>query len=119
MINAYIYSSCTSCRKTDAALRESGTTYVARDFFRERFTRHELAAILGGAGLSPGDVLSRRSKVYATRQEEIDSLADDDLLDLMIAEPTLLRRPIVVGKDDVVIGHNAGKLEALIARNEA
>ncbi|MDQ3653610.1 MAG: hypothetical protein M3457_00840, partial [Chloroflexota bacterium] len=87
------------------------------DFFRNRFTREELSAILSKAGLTVGDALSRRSKVYQARQDEIDSLDDAALLDLMIEVPTLLRRPIVIGDGGVMIGHNPGKLEALISAN--
>jgi arsenate reductase-like glutaredoxin family protein len=54
--------------------------------------------------------------VYQSRAEEIDALDDGGLLMLMLEEPTLLRRPIVIGDGDVVIGHNSMKLAALIER---
>ncbi len=98
-------------------LRDSGIAFNRRDFFKERFSRDELASLLSQAGLTTGDVLSRRSKVYQSRQDEIDQLDDDALLALMIEEPTLLRRPIVIGDGGVVIGHNPGQLEALISAN--
>jgi Spx/MgsR family transcriptional regulator len=115
MIEAYVYSSCTSCRKTEEVLKRSGVEYESRDFFRNRFSREELKNILDRAGLSPSDVLSRRSKVYKARAEEIDSLSDDELLDQMVREPTLLRRPLVLGNDRVVIGHNPSQLVELIS----
>lgn len=115
MIEAYIYASCTSCRKTVAQLEEAGAQFERRDFFRHPFSRDELRSVLDRAGLAPRDVLSRRSKVYLARSEEIDALDDDALLDLMLEEPTLLRRPLVVKDDRVVVGHHAGKLAELIA----
>lgn len=114
MIDAYIYTSCTSCRKTVAQLQESGVPFARRDYFRNRFTREELADVLARAGLSPREVLSRRSKVYQARAEEIDAMDDDALLDLMLQEPTLLRRPIVIKDGTAVVGHNAAKLADLI-----
>lgn len=116
VIESYIYTSCTSCRKTEAALKDSGVEYVSRDFFRDRFSEAELRHVLQKAGLSPADVLSKRSKVFLSRSEEIDGLDDDALLALMLEEPTLLRRPLVVGESGVVIGHNASKLAELIAK---
>ena len=115
VIEAYIYSSCTSCRKTVAQLEESGVPFARRDFFRNRFSREELAAILSGANLKPSDVLSTRSKVYKTRDLASQDLSEDQVLDLMIEEPTLLRRPLVIGDGKVVIGHNSPKLAELIA----
>lgn len=114
MIDSYGYTSCTSCRKTDAMLKESGVDYTSRDFFRERFTKDELTGILERAGMGPRDVLSKRSKVYKARGEEIDALDDGALLDLMLEEPTLLRRPLVLGESGAILGHNPAKLAELI-----
>jgi Spx/MgsR family transcriptional regulator len=114
VIEAYLYTSCTSCRKTEAHLHANGVDYERRDYFRDRFTRDELASILARAGLAPREILSRRSKVYQARATEIDNLDDDALLDLMIDEPTLLRRPLVIGRAGAVVGHNAEKLDELI-----
>lgn len=115
MIEAYIYTSCTSCRKTVDQLKASGADFTTRDFFRDRFTRDELRALLARIGLGVRDVLSVRSKVYLERSAEIEGLDDDALLDMMLVEPTLLRRPLVVKDSESIIGHNTGKLAALIA----
>lgn len=114
MIRAYGYTSCTSCRKTVDMLRESGVRHEYRDYFLDRFSRDELVSILDEAGLTPRDVLSKRSKVYRARGPEIDALTEAELVDLMIEEPTLLRRPIVIGPGGVVVGHNAEALSRAI-----
>ena len=116
MIKAYLYSSCTSCRKTDEMLKHSGVPYERREFFKERFSVDELRQVLSAAGLSPRDVLSKRSRVYKERDLEHQPLTDDDLLRLMVEEPTLLRRPLVIDEDRVIIGHNATALQDMIAR---
>jgi regulatory protein spx len=119
VIKAYLYTSCTSCRKTDELLKASGVPYERREFFKERFSEDELRQVLGAAGLSPGEVLSKRSRVYKDRGLEHQQLTDDELLALMVEEPTLLRRPLVMDGDQVIVGHNAGALEEMIARQAA
>lgn len=119
MFNAYISSSCTSCRKTEAALIGSGTAYTSRDHFTDRFTKEELSAVITAAGISSSAVLSGRSKLYDARQEEIDALSHGALRNIMIEEPTLIRRPIVIGNGYVVVGYNTGQLAELIARSDA
>jgi Spx/MgsR family transcriptional regulator len=114
-IKALLYNSCTSCRKTEAVLDASGVDVEKREFFKDRFTRDELASLLAGSGLAVSDVLSRRSRVYKERRLEEAGLTDDELLDLMVEEPTLLRRPIVIGQHAVVVGHNDARLRDLIA----
>ncbi|CAN5832818.1 hypothetical protein BH24CHL3_BH24CHL3_10850 [soil metagenome] len=64
MIRAFVSSSCTSRGKTEEALKQSGTDYEVRDFFRSRLTVAELKSILVSAALSARDVLSTRSRVY-------------------------------------------------------
>lgn len=114
MIKALLYNSCTSCRKTDGVLKESGVEYERREYFKDRFTRDELRALLASANLTASDVISKRSKVYKERNLADADLNDEQILDLMVQEPTLLRRPIVISGDQVVVGHNEKKLRELI-----
>lgn len=86
-----------------------------RDYCKERFTREELAALLERAGLKPSDVLSKRSRSYRTLGLAERTPEEDELLDLMVEEPTLLRRPLVLGPcGGTVVGFNAGALRELI-----
>lgn len=61
-------------------------------------------------------MLSRRSRAYKERigGREAD-LSDDQLLALLVAEPTLLRRPLVVSGERAVVGFDRPALDALIA----
>ncbi len=116
MIETYGYTSCTSCRKTNAQLSSAGAEFSYRDYFKERFTAEELADLLARTGLTPHGLLSHRSKVYQARSAEIDGMSGDALAVLMLEEPTLLRRPFVIGPDgQVVVGHNEIKLDQVIA----
>jgi len=119
MIKAYVYNSCTSCRRTDDVLKQSGVPYERREFFKQRFSRDELEDVLDRAGLAPRDVLSRRSRVYKERQLEDAQLTDDQLLDLMVEEPTLLRRPLVIRGERVIVGHNEPALREMIEAEQA
>ncbi len=92
-IELYVHPTCTSCRKAQAWLDEHHVVYERRDYFRDRFTRDELAGVLASAGLTPRDVLSKRARAYKELVGDRE-LTDDQLLDLMIEEPTLLRRRI-------------------------
>jgi arsenate reductase len=117
VIESYGYGKCTSCQKTDARLSESGVEFSSRDFFRQRFTPEELGSLLDRAGLTPREVVSKRSRVYKARPEEIEAMSDDELLDAMVAEPALLRRPIVIAGSRVVVGHNESQLADLIEQS--
>jgi Spx/MgsR family transcriptional regulator len=113
-IELYVHPTCTSCRNAQAWLDEHGITYDRRDYFRDRFTREELSGVLASAGLTPRDVLSKRARAYKELVGDRD-LSDDQLLDLMIQEPTLLRRPLVISGDEGVIGFDRTGLERIAA----
>ena len=117
MIESFGYSSCTSCRKTEAQLAASGVEHTSRDFFKRRFTRDELKDVLERAEMTPSEVLSRPSKAYKADAARFDALDDDALIDELVAQPSLLRRPIVVDGADVMVGHNEPKLAAMIERS--
>ena len=117
MIKVFLYNSCTSCRRTDEVLKQSGVPYERREFFKERFTTEELRDLLRSVGSMPRDVLSRRSRIYKERDLEHQDLSDDDLLELMVEEPTLLRRPLVIDGDKAITGHNTAALEEMIGRH--
>lgn len=52
------------------------------------------------------DLLSRHSKAFETFKDEIDDMSLNDLIDLLISEPTLLRLPIIVSEKEIMVGFN-------------
>ena len=87
---------------------------MRRDYFKKHFTVEELRALLNEIGLTPRDVLSRRSRSYKMHVgDQLDSLTDDDLLQLMVEDPTLLRRPLAVRDGRAVVGFDRAGLTEL------
>ena len=113
-IEIYLYSSCTSCRKAEEQLKTAGVDVARRDYFKERFTRAELVEVLARAGVTPHEILSTRSTPYKALELEGKTLSADELIDLMIEHPQLLRRPLVIKGGASTIGYNAGAIAALI-----
>ncbi len=66
--------------------------------------------------MSAKQVLSTRSRAYQARRDEINALDDEGLIAAMVAEPTLLRRPVIVWDHGVVIGFDRKGLEALVSQ---
>lgn len=94
-------------------LEEQGVAFQRRDYFRDRFTREELAALLARAGLTPHEALSTRSRPYKSLGLAERDPTDDELLDLMVAEPALLKRPLIIAGDQTVLGFNKDQINAL------
>ena len=109
----YLYRSCTSCRNAAAVLDERGVAYEEREYFKEPFTRDELQSVLERANLRPSELVSTRSTVWRNEKLAEQDLSEDDLLDRMLQEPRLVRRPILVSDQGVQVGFNRGRYEEL------
>jgi regulatory protein spx len=88
-------------------------TVERRDYFRDRFSIEELRSLLAELGIGPADVLSKRSRAYQARRDEIDAMDDAALIGAMVNEPTLLRRPLVVSDKRYTVGFDRKGLEHL------
>ena len=114
----YYYASCTSCRNAEAVLNDLGVPWEKREFFKQRFTHDELASLLKRIGKTPFDVLSTRSRPYKDLDLANKEITESELIDLMIEHPQLLRRPLTVRGNEVVVGYSKGAITALVEGDE-
>lgn len=113
MISLYVHPTCSSCRRAAALIGEAGAKVERRDYFTDRFTTEELTAVLARAQRTPSEMLSTRAKAYKDLGIADRERSDDELIALMVEEPTLLRRPLAVGNGQSTVGFNAMALTAL------
>jgi arsenate reductase len=110
----YLYSSCTSCRNAEALLGDLEVEADRRDYFKQRFSKEELTGLLNRIGMTAHDVLSTRSRPYKALELESKTLSEDELIELILEHPQLLRRPIVVRDNQATIGFNRNAITALV-----
>ncbi|MDA0988277.1 MAG: arsenate reductase (glutaredoxin) [Chloroflexi bacterium] len=94
-----------------AWLHEKGVDVEERDFFQNRLCEDELRQLFKGEKLS--EVFSWNSPSFKALGLSADNLDDEALMQLMLKEPRLIRRPLVKVGDRLVVG---GSQQAL---NEA
>jgi arsenate reductase-like glutaredoxin family protein len=85
-----------------ASLAQNGIEMEERDFFKERFTEKELRALLGDTSAS--EIFSWRSPSFRKTGLERENLSEDDLIRMMIEEPRLIRRPLLLVNGKLVVG---------------
>ena len=83
-----------------------------RDFFKNPFSRAEVEELLQGKQAS--EMFNFRSPSFRQLRLERDRLSDNELIDLMLKEPRLVRRPVVRIGDKVHFGADKSVLEGLI-----
>ena len=89
-----------------------GVELEERDFFKDPLSEEELRALLRGEQVS--DVFSWNSPSFKKLGFDKDTLDDDRLIAMMLEEPRLIRRPLVLVDGSLVQGRDkAGLSRAL------
>ena len=92
-----------------AWLHENNIDLEERDFFKDRFTADELRQLLSGASVS--DAFAWNSPSFRAMGLAAADLDDERLLELMVGEPRLIRRPMVSAEGRLIIGASQKALE--------
>src|SRR5690625_7609074 len=106
MIKLYVSPSCTSCRKAKSWLEEHNLGYEEKNIYHEPLSKDEIKEILMLTDEGTEEIISYRSQAYQDLEVDIDTLSMNELLDLFIAEPSLIRRPIIMVVRLLQIGYN-------------
>ena len=83
-----------------------------RDFFKEPFTREEIKSLLQDKPAS--EMFSFKSPSFKALGLDQAKLKDNDLINLMLKEPRLIRRPVVKIGNNVYFGADSKVLEKVI-----
>ena len=101
----YTYPSCTSCRKTKKWLVENQIVFEERHLFRQTPTVEELTFLLSLTTEGLDEILATRSQSFKELNLEIDDLPLSKVVELIVENPKLLRRPILTDGKQLVVGY--------------
>ena len=76
----------------------------ARDFFKDPLTELELKKIIKMTGKKPSELLRKRDKMYKEMDLEKNEKTDSELIKLMVNNPGLILRPIIILKNKALVG---------------
>ncbi|MBS8263801.1 transcriptional regulator Spx [Mesobacillus boroniphilus] len=116
MVTLYITSSCASCRKAKAWLQEHQIDFIERNIVSEPLTVDEIKSILRLTEDGTEDIISTNSKTYKQLDVDIDSLPLNQLYDLIIKNPQILRRPIIQDHKRLQVGYNEEEIRSFLPR---
>jgi regulatory protein spx len=116
MITLYTSPSCTSCRKAKAWFEKQGLEYVERNIFKDPFTVEEIKSIIRLTEEGTQEIISERSKVFQQLNIDLDDLTLNELYKLIIEQPGILKRPIILDEKRVQIGFNDDEIRSFLPR---
>lgn len=113
-ITVYQKPTCTKCRSTLNILRKRGADFDSVNYYETPLTSPELRDLITKLEISPRELLRKDEQVYRDLNLARRDVSDDELIDLMVANPDLIQRPIVVRGDKAVLGRPPESVEELL-----
>ncbi len=95
-VTIYHNPNCGTSRNVLAMIRESGEEPAVIEYLKTPPTRERLKALIAAMGIPVRALLREKATPYAELCLSDPKWTDDELLDVMLAHPILINRPIVV-----------------------
>ena len=100
------YPKCTTCKKAKKWLDEQGVEYVDRHIVEDAPTAAELAEWHAKSGLPVRKFFNTCGMKYREMglKDKLGDMTDQECYDLLATDGMLVKRPLLVGEDFVLIG---------------
>ena len=105
-IDVYGIPNCDTVKKARAWLDGRGIGYVFHDYKKEGADGALVAQWVAASGLDT--VLNRRGTTFRKLGDAERARAENDPVALMVEQPSLIKRPVVVHPGGVLVGFDAG-----------
>lgn len=113
MITVLAYRKCSTCVKALKWLDTSGVEYTERPMKEENPSYEELKKWYEMSGLSLKKFFNTSGKLYKEMQlkDKLPEMTEDEQLKLLATDGMLVKRPLVVGEDFVLVGFKEAEWE--------
>lgn len=100
------YPKCTTCQKAKKWLDENKIAYAFRDIKLENPTYDELSTWYQRSGLPLKKLFNTSGLLYKSMalKEKLPNMSEDEMLKLLAMDGMLIKRPLLVGDDFVLVG---------------
>ncbi|WP_315521432.1 arsenate reductase family protein [Leptotrichia wadei] len=106
MNKVYCYPRCTTCKKAVKWLEENGIEYEYKHIVEETPLKEEIKKYYEKSGLPLKKFFNTSGNVYKQMnlKEKLAEMSEDEQFELLASNGMVLKRPLFVGKDFVLVG---------------
>lgn len=110
------YKKCSTCKKAEKWLQENGLDYEMRDIKTENPSKEELRTWYEKSGLDIKRFFNTSGMIYRDMQlkDKLPDMSEEEKLELLATDGMLVKRPILVMEDQVLVGFKEKEWEGLI-----
>lgn len=110
------YPKCSTCQRAKKWLEEKQITFEARDIKLQNPTKEELIEWHQRSGLPLKKFFNTSGMLYREMQlkDRLPEMSEEEQYDLLASDGMLVKRPIVVTKEQVLVGFREKEWEKLV-----
>lgn len=110
------YPKCSTCQKAKKWLDEHNVEYTERHIAEDNPTYDELKVWYTQSGLLLKKFFNTSGLIYKEMQlkDKLPSMSEDEQLKLLAANGMLVKRPMVISEDKVLVGFKETEWEMLL-----
>lgn len=113
MITIYHNPKCSKSREGVCFLEEKGIEFEAFKYLDEKITKRELTSIIKKLKIKPIELVRTKEKIWQENYEDKE-LSDAEVIAIMLKNPILIERPIIINGNKAVIGRPIEKIFDII-----
>ena len=109
------YPKCSTCRKAKTWLEDHNISYELRDIKEENPTAQELSDWQKRSGLPLKKFFNTSGMLYREMglKDKLKTMTDREMLDLLATDGMLVKRPILVTGDAVLVGFKEAEYQTV------
>ena len=113
MIKVYCYSRCSTCKKALKWLDDNGISYELLDIKTQHPDEETLRAYYAASGLPLKRFFNTSGIPYRELElaKKLPDMSEDEQFRLLASDGMLVKRPILVGEDFVLVGFREAEWE--------
>ena len=114
MLKFICYPKCTTCQKAKRWLDEKGIAYELRDIKTDNPSAQELAEWHKKSGLPLKKFFNTSGLLYKSMElkTKLPTMSEEEMLALLATDGMLVKRPLLIGEDFVLVGFKEAEWQA-------
>ena len=115
------YPKCTTCQKARKWLEEKGISHELRDIKTENPSAQELEQWYRRSGLPLKKFFNTSGLLYKSMElkDKLPGMTEEEMLHLLATDGMLVKRPLLVGEETVLVGFKEAEWAQRLKANEA
>ena len=116
MIKFICYPKCTTCQRAKKWLDDNNIEYELRDIKLDNPTLQELTEWYKKSGLPLKRFFNTSGLLYKSLdlKNKLPTMTEDEMLKLLATDGMLVKRPIIIGADFVLVGFKEAEWESCV-----